>query len=57
MVGGPAATFEKAKVVLEPMAKAVILAGESGAGQYELSGLPKGVPVVARVAVKTTLGR
>ncbi|MEE4453235.1 3-hydroxyisobutyrate dehydrogenase [Novosphingobium resinovorum] len=33
MVGGPAATFEKAKVVLEPMAKAVILAGESGAGQ------------------------
>jgi hypothetical protein len=31
--------------------------GESGAGQYELSGLPKGVPVVARVAVKTTLGR
>jgi 3-hydroxyisobutyrate dehydrogenase len=33
MVGGPAPTFEKAKVVLEPMAKAVILAGESGAGQ------------------------
>ncbi|EJU12216.1 3-hydroxyisobutyrate dehydrogenase [Sphingomonas sp. LH128] len=33
MVGGPAATFEKAKVVLEPMAKAVILAGESCAGQ------------------------
>lgn len=33
MVGGPEATFEKAKVVLEPMAKAVILAGESGAGQ------------------------
>jgi len=33
MVGGSEAAFEKAKVVLEPMAKAVILAGESGAGQ------------------------
>lgn len=33
MVGGTEAAFEKAKVVLEPMAKAVILAGESGAGQ------------------------
>jgi hypothetical protein len=31
--------------------------GESGAGQFELCGLPKGVPIVARVAVKTTLGR
>lgn len=33
MVGGPVATFERAKAVLEPMAKAVIHAGEIGAGQ------------------------
>jgi 3-hydroxyisobutyrate dehydrogenase len=33
MVGGPAATFERAKAVLEPMAKAVIHAGDIGAGQ------------------------
>ena len=33
MVGGSAAAFEKAKTVLEPMAKAIIQAGESGAGQ------------------------
>ncbi|WP_225207736.1 3-hydroxyisobutyrate dehydrogenase [Novosphingobium huizhouense] len=33
MVGASDATFEKAKAVLEPMAKAVIHAGEVGAGQ------------------------
>ncbi len=33
MVGASDATFEKAKTVLEPMAKAVIHAGEVGAGQ------------------------
>jgi 3-hydroxyisobutyrate dehydrogenase len=33
MVGGDAAAFEKAKTVLDPMAKAVIHAGEIGAGQ------------------------
>jgi 3-hydroxyisobutyrate dehydrogenase len=33
MVGGDAAAFEKAKAVLDPMAKAVIHAGEIGAGQ------------------------
>ncbi|MCH7628969.1 3-hydroxyisobutyrate dehydrogenase [Novosphingobium percolationis] len=33
MVGATDATFEKAKTVLEPMAKAVIHAGEVGAGQ------------------------
>ncbi|MBV1688293.1 3-hydroxyisobutyrate dehydrogenase [Novosphingobium sp. G106] len=33
MVGGSEATFAKAQVVLEPMAKAVIHAGELGAGQ------------------------
>ncbi|MCW1383882.1 3-hydroxyisobutyrate dehydrogenase [Novosphingobium sp. KCTC 2891] len=33
MVGASDATFEKAKAVLEPMAKAVIHAGEIGAGQ------------------------
>lgn len=33
MVGGSDAAFEKAKTVLEPMAKAVIHAGETGAGQ------------------------
>ena len=33
MVGGDDAAFEKAKAVLDPMAKAVIHAGEIGAGQ------------------------
>jgi len=33
MVGGEDAAFEKAKAVLDPMAKAVIHAGEIGAGQ------------------------
>jgi 3-hydroxyisobutyrate dehydrogenase len=33
MVGGSDAAFAKAQVVLEPMAKAVIHAGEAGAGQ------------------------
>ena len=33
MVGGDATAFEKAKAVLDPMAKAVIHAGEIGAGQ------------------------
>ncbi|HUD31386.1 MAG TPA: NAD-binding protein, partial [Novosphingobium sp.] len=33
MVGGSEAAFGKAQVVLEPMAKAVIHAGETGAGQ------------------------
>ncbi|KQM13787.1 3-hydroxyisobutyrate dehydrogenase [Novosphingobium sp. Leaf2] len=33
MVGGPQAVFDKARAVLDPMAKAVIHAGESGAGQ------------------------
>jgi len=33
MVGGSDAAFEKAKTVLDPMAKAIIHAGESGAGQ------------------------
>lgn len=33
MVGGSEAAFERAKPVLEPMAKAVIRAGDAGAGQ------------------------
>lgn len=33
MVGGPQHAFEKAESILEPMAKAVIRAGESGDGQ------------------------
>ncbi|AKM10881.1 3-hydroxyisobutyrate dehydrogenase [Croceicoccus naphthovorans] len=33
MVGGTASAFERAKPVLEPMAKAVIRAGDAGAGQ------------------------
>ena len=33
MVGGSEAVFDRAKVVLEPMAKAVIHAGDTGAGQ------------------------
>jgi 3-hydroxyisobutyrate dehydrogenase len=33
MVGGTDEQFEKAKPVLEPMAKAVIHAGQLGAGQ------------------------
>lgn len=33
MVGGSDAVFERAKAVLEPMAKAVIHAGDTGAGQ------------------------
>ncbi|TCM15001.1 3-hydroxyisobutyrate dehydrogenase [Novosphingobium sp. PhB165] len=33
MVGGSDAAFERAKTVLEPMAKAMIHAGETGAGQ------------------------
>ncbi|MGF7152378.1 3-hydroxyisobutyrate dehydrogenase [Novosphingobium gossypii] len=33
MVGGSEAAFDKARPVLEPMAKAVIRAGDSGAGQ------------------------
>lgn len=33
MVGGPQAAFEKAEPILDPMGKAVIRAGEAGAGQ------------------------